>query len=181
MAALLRDRTIPFVVIGAAAMAVHGVSRSTRDLDLLALAPECLDAATWAPLRAAGVEVRIRRGDADDPLAGAVRFTASGERPLDIVVGKRPWQEAVLARHGDAEIEGVRVPVASSAGLILLKLYAGGPQDAWDVAQLLEGPGRAPLIAEVEASLDALPESARRLWLQILGTDRHPDRERLDH
>ena len=95
---------MPFAVVGAAAMAVHGVSRSTRDLDLLALAPECLDAATWEPLRASAIAARIRRGDADDPLAGVVRFTASGEHPLDLVVGKSRWQETVLARSRDAEI-----------------------------------------------------------------------------
>jgi hypothetical protein len=37
-------------VVGAAAMAVHGISRAPRDIDLLALDPACLSAATWASL-----------------------------------------------------------------------------------------------------------------------------------
>jgi hypothetical protein len=32
---LLRQRRIPFALVGAAAMAVRGVSRSTRDVNLL--------------------------------------------------------------------------------------------------------------------------------------------------
>ena len=46
-------------------MAVRGVSRSTRDVDLLVVDPECLSPATWESLRLEGVAVSIRRGDAD--------------------------------------------------------------------------------------------------------------------
>lgn len=165
---MLRDRGVPFAVIGAAAMAVHGVSRSTRDLDLLARAPQCLEPATWEPLRRAGVEVRVQRGEADDPLAGVVRLALPGEYPVDLVVGKSRWQDAVLAGAREADLEGARVPVAARSGLILLKLYAGGPQDAWDIAELLAGPDRAALIAEVEPGLDALPTRCRALWGRIL-------------
>jgi len=35
------------------------------------------------------------------------------------------------------------VLVATAADFGLLKLYASGTQDAWDVEQLLAGPGRA--------------------------------------
>ena len=79
-------------MIGAAAMVVQGVSRSTRDLDLFPLARECLEAAFWNALRATSVEARVRKGDADDPLAGVVRVTAGGEHPLDVVVGRSSWQ-----------------------------------------------------------------------------------------
>jgi hypothetical protein len=114
--------------------------------------------------------VSIRRGGVDDPLAGVVRFTAPGEHPLDLVVGRSRWQEGVLARAHDALLEGVRVPVAAPADLILLKLYAGGPQDAWDIVQLLAGADRAALVADVEAALDALPAGCATLWKSILGS-----------
>ncbi len=154
-------------MIGAAAMAVHGVSRSTRDVDLFTLAQECLEAAFWTPLRATSVEARVRKGDADDPLAGVVRITAGGEHPLDLVVGKSPWQAAVTAGAREALIEDVRVPVASPVNLILLKLYAGGPQDAWDIQQLLEGPDGAALTAQVDAAVTALAPESRRLWARV--------------
>jgi hypothetical protein len=163
----LAERQIPFAVIGAAALAVHGVSRATRDLDLLTLAPECLDSATWEFLEADGVTVRVRRGDADDPLAGVVRFTAPGEGPVDLVVGKNPWQAAILSRVRRARVAGVDLPVARASDIVLLKLYAGGPQDAWDVEQLLGTGGRAALIAEVEAAIAMLPAESRELWNRI--------------
>jgi hypothetical protein len=46
---------VPFAVVGAAALAVHGVSRATRDVDVLVIDPTCLSAATWAPLQQPGV------------------------------------------------------------------------------------------------------------------------------
>ena len=159
-------------MIGAAAMAVHGVSRSTRDVDVFTLAQECLEAAFWTPLRAPSLEARVRKGDADDPLAGVVRLTAGGEHPLDVVVGKSPWQAAVTAGASEALIEDVRVPVASPVDLILLKLYAAGPQDAWDIQQLLAGPDGTALTAQVDAAVTALPPEGRSLWTRIRGAER---------
>jgi hypothetical protein len=63
---------------------------------------------------------------------------------------------------------GVEIPALRGSDLILLKLFAGGPQDAWDIQQLLAGPERAPLIAEVERDLQDLPGHASRLWRRIL-------------
>ena len=154
-------------MIGAVAMAVHGVSRSTRDLDLFTTARECLVDAAWDDLRAAGIEARVRPGDSDDPLAGVVRFTREGEHPIDLVVGKSAWQAGVAANARDAQIEGVAVPVASRVELILLKLYAGGSQDAWDIEQLLAGPEREGLMTGVEAGLGALPSRCRELWIRM--------------
>ena len=57
---------IPSALIGAAALAVHGVSRSTFDQDLLVMDERVLDTQTWDTLHG-GASVDIRRGDADDP------------------------------------------------------------------------------------------------------------------
>ena len=65
------------------------------------------------------------------------------------------------------EVEGVPVPVASRPDLILLKLYAGGPQDAWDIEQLLACEERSAVIREVERHLEALPEECRALWARL--------------
>ena len=59
-------------------------------------------------------------------------------------------------------------PVARAADLILLKLYAGGPQDVWDIDQLLDVDGT--LAAEVEAGLRWLPAECASLWRSILET-----------
>ena len=166
---LWRARRTPFALIGAAAMAVHGVSRSTRDLDVLVASTECLAASYWEPLLASGATVDIRRGDEDDPLAGVVRLGLGGEPPLDVVVGKSAWQAGILQRAQETSLEGVSVPVVRRVDLILLKLFAGGPQDAWDIEQLLDVPERAALAREVQGRLDALPEDSRQLWARIAG------------
>lgn len=138
-------------------MAVHGVSRATRDLDLLVISPECLVPATWAALEHDGLGVSIRRGDADDPLAGAVRVTAAGDAPIHVVVGRAAWLDDAISRATGRTIEGVAAPVVAADDLILLRLYAGGPQDAWDVEQLLASGDRSMLVAAVEAALPMLP------------------------
>jgi hypothetical protein len=166
--ARLRERDMPHALIGASAMAHHGVSRATLDVDLLTVGRECLQPSTWRNLGLAGVEIDPRRGDADDPLAGVVRFRASGERPVDLIVAKRAWQRRAIERAAPTSFEGEQVPVVQAADLVLLKLYAGGPQDAWDVHQLLdaaEDPNRLRLA--IEAGLDDLPRESRDLWVRI--------------
>jgi len=159
-----------FALIGAAAMAVHGVSRSTRDLDVLVTDVACLTSGFWDRAKLPDVEIAIHPGDADDPLAGAVRLRSrEGGGPLDVVVGRGGWLSAVLQRAADSDVDGVRVPVATRPDLILLKLYAGGPQDAWDIEQLLAGPGSHAVVVDVERELAVLPPAARQLWRRIRG------------
>ena len=157
-----------YAVIGAAAMAAHGVGRSTRAVDLLTLSTVGLDEAWRTPLSEAGVRVSVARGDADDPLAGVVRFEQDGERPVDLVVGRYQWQRRVLERAQPAAVGATSLPTAQERDLVLLKLYAGGSQDGWDIEQLLAGPNRDALIAAVAADIDDLPPRCRRLWKRIL-------------
>jgi len=108
---------------------VHGIARSTFDLDLLTTDVAALEPATWAPLLAdARVTVVSRRGDSDDPLAGVARLGAVGERDIDVVVGRWAWQAEAIGRAGAVVAAGVRLPVVGRADLVLLKLYAGGSQ-----------------------------------------------------
>ena len=157
---------IPWAVIGAAALAVHGISRSTLDLDLLVTDARALDRTVWADLEATAA-VDVRRGDADDPLAGVIRFEGPGERTVDLVVGRSPWQRDIIARSETIEGGALPLRVARPADLVLLKLYAGGSQDRWDIEQLLAGEGRQVLMAEVGPQIDLLPDRCRDLWIRI--------------
>lgn len=168
VAAILDGAGARYAVIGAAAMAVHGVGRSTRDIDLLTLSAEWIDAARWARLSDAGVKVSVARGHADDPLAGVLRFDQAGERPVDLVVGRYRWQQRLLERAEPAVYGGARLPTALARDLVLLKLFAGGSQDAWDIEQLLAGPDGDTLIADVTGDIEDLPAPCRALWRRIL-------------
>ncbi|HET7042001.1 MAG TPA: hypothetical protein VFI13_08270, partial [Gemmatimonadales bacterium] len=85
---VLKARGIPHVLVGASALTIHGVNRSTIDLDLFTVARACLDPRMWEGLAAEGIAVEVRKGDPDDPLAGVVRLKAAPELPLDVVIGK---------------------------------------------------------------------------------------------
>jgi hypothetical protein len=166
--AALEEEGIPHALIRAAALAAHGVARSTIDLDLLVTERACLEERTWRRLRDERVSVEIRVGDADDPLAGVVRFRRGRARPVDVVVGRAGWQQEIVARSRPVRLAGADVPVVLAADLILLKLYAGGSQDRWDIEQLLGGEGRGELITAVERTLAELPLRCRKLWNEIV-------------
>ena len=63
--AYLAGQDVRYAVIGAAALAVRGVARSTHDVDVLVVDRRVLDAAWWEALRAdhSELEIDVRRGD----------------------------------------------------------------------------------------------------------------------
>jgi hypothetical protein len=158
---LLRERGVPHAIIGAAALAAAGVARSTYDIDLLTTDPQVLDAQFWAHLRQAGVSVDARRGDSEDPLAGVVRLARDADRPVDLIVGRDAWQDRAIAR---ALPLAAGPPVVQARDLVLLKLYAGGAQDVWDIRALLDRPDRDTLVRDVTADLAEMPPHMRELW-----------------
>jgi hypothetical protein len=153
--AALDRHGIPYALIGAAALASYGVARSTFDIDLLTTDRRVLDAALWA-----GLTADIRRGDADDPLAGVVRVAEDADRPVDVIVGRHAWQTRSVTR---AVKTGGGPPVVQARDLVLLKLYAGGGQDLWDIGELLKQ-STHDLAGEVETDLAELPGELRRRW-----------------
>jgi hypothetical protein len=164
----LHSHDIRWALIGASALAVHGVSRSTLDEDLLVTDPRVLDRNVWSGLPAS-IAVDIRRGDSDDPLAGVVRVSGAGARDVDIVVGRDRWQAQIVERARLIPTPDGEIPVVEAADLILLKLYAGGPQDLWDIAQLRLANHPAPLDRVVESRLDLLPAGCRQTWTAVIG------------
>jgi hypothetical protein len=161
----LDDAGVPHALIGAAALAAHGVARSTFDLDILVVDQRCLDDAFWADVRSRRFAVDVRRGDSDDPLAGVVRIEQAGDRPVDVVVGRHVWQQRAIQRSV-AQHEAPAVLLASD--LVLLKLYAGGTQDMWDIDQMLSLPDAEQLVDAVQADVGDLPSDARRRWNEII-------------
>lgn len=163
----LEAQGVPHCLIGAAALAMHGVTRSTRDLDLLVGDPKALKRGMWAELEGTGVSVDARRGDSEDPLAGVVRLEAEDDRPIDLIVGRAAWQRAVVERARPVQLGALEIPVAEAPDIVLLKLYAGGPQDLWDIQQLLDTPAGSEIAAEAEIRLADLPAETRRTWDRI--------------
>ena len=131
---------IDYALIGAAAMAVHGVSRATADVDFFTVDTKVLDKKLWNALESQGANLRLLKGNSDDPLAGNVRLSVGDEEIVDVVVGRHAWQREIIDSSERLSIGEVTVRVARPAGLVLLKLYAGGPKDAWDVPLTVREP-----------------------------------------
>lgn len=165
---VLDQAGIAHALIGGLAVVARGVLRSTKDVDLLA-DDRCLDDALWAPMRAAGYDVDVRRGDADDPLSGVVRIKRGAARSVDIVVPRSAWELDMIRRADPVVVEGVTLPCVTRADLVLLKLKAGGMRDRWDVGELLAIHG-AELVDEVDARVEeVLDARAQALWQVLRG------------
>ena len=165
---ILRDRGIAHGLIGGAAMAAHGVVRATLDTDLLVVEAEVLQQDLWSGIGAdASIDIRI--GDSDDPLVGLVRIRTS-EETVDLVVGRGAWQRAILTRTVTVEVGGEEVPIVQLADLVVLKLYAGGPQDLLDIDLLLEGVDES-VAKDVESRVADAPRSAQRQWAARIRRD----------
>jgi hypothetical protein len=164
---LLERERVPHALIGAAAMAVRGVSRSTADVDLLSVDAGILRREAWAAFEKRGLLLRVLKGDSEDPLAGSVRL-GEGNEIVDVVVGRHTWQREIIEAAEHLSLGDLSVPVARPAGLVLLKLHAGGPKDAWDIRALLEVSDDAAAVqAEVERTIPRLPADARLLWARL--------------
>ena len=98
--AVLEANGIDHTLIGAAAMAVHGVSRATADVDFFTVDDKVLQAKLWNELEGRGASLRLLKGDFEDPLAGSVRLTLARNRTVDVVVGRYAWQKTISTGHG---------------------------------------------------------------------------------
>lgn len=162
---ILDDLGVQYAVIGAVALAARGVVRSTLDFDLFTTDIRVLQDRVWTELS----DVDVRKGDFDDPLAGVVRIGPKSEQ-IDIVVGRRKWEQRVIERAQPADIQGTTLRVPLTSDLILLKLAAGGPIDQQDVLRLLAFGRRDQLIAEVDGKISDLPGDAQQLWSRLIAS-----------
>lgn len=165
VAAHLERFGIPHALIGAVALAFHGISRSTLDQDVLVTDPQVLDERFWKAFASTALVDR-RRGDSSDPLAGVVRIECGDDRGVDLIVGRSLWQTNIISR-AEQMLDASGPRVARAADLVLLKLYAGGSQDRWDIEQLLASDESGGLIVEVEQRLPDLPARCAALWSRL--------------
>ncbi len=159
-----------YALVGAGAMAAHGVARSTFDVDLLTTDGRVLADEFWQSFATdEAIRVDVRVAPADDPLAGMVRMSAEDNVTVDVVVGHSGWQNGVIGRARPMTIQGLTLPVVTIGDLIVLKLYAGGAQDAWDIEQLLRAGDEDAIRSAVDPVVAHLPLDARALWERLGG------------
>ncbi len=134
----LEDEGLDYALCGGVALAVHGIPRATKDIDILvppsavervrAVARSCGFKFDALPMtfRSSGISVR--------------RFAKLIEgQPLmlDVLVADSVLQE-VWERRERVEWQEGRLSVVSVDGLVTMKLAAARPQDLADVERLRE-------------------------------------------
>jgi hypothetical protein len=142
-------------LFGAQAVLLHGAPRTTQDIDVTVLT----EAPTATLLRALRAERIIPRFD-DEAFIAQTRVVPCEHRPsgwkVDVVLGGPGLEELIASQAIVRKLGGVSVPLLRLEHLLVLKVFAGRPQDLADVSALLSLPGKSVDFAEVRGLLLAL-------------------------
>jgi len=124
------------MLVGAYAVAAHGLPRATGDIDLWIKCSSANADRVWAALTRFGAPLlRISKEDFLKP--GAVVQVGVTPRRIDILTQITALDYATAEpRRVMVEIEGMNIPVISLSDLIQNKIAVGRPQDQADVARL---------------------------------------------
>jgi hypothetical protein len=134
---ILNRARVRYLLIGGYASVVHGIPRTTVDVDLaLDPDPENVGRATRS-LRRLGLEPET---DRVDEILGHGGVTARNDRAVDLLTSlpggirfTQLWPRKAIVRF-----RGVRIPVVSRRDQIRLLRAAGRPQDLEDARALEE-------------------------------------------
>ncbi len=139
----LQEAGVRFLIVGAHALAVHGVPRATGDLDIFVArdadnAERLIRALTrfGAPLASHGAT------RSDFERAGTVYQLGLPPRRIDLLTSISGVEFDEAERSAlVTEIEGIRLPVLGRRHLVANKLAAGRPKDLADAELLASGDG----------------------------------------
>jgi hypothetical protein len=142
MLSALSENSVEYLLVGAYALAVHGVPRATGDLDIwIRPTPDNARRVRLALAQFGAPRAGLTEGDLTTP--GTVFQIGIAPNRIDILtsIDGVTFEDAWPARRV-VGVEGVDVSVLSRPHLIRNKKATGRPQDLADVARLEEGEGR---------------------------------------
>ena len=138
--AALNDAEVEFLIVGGYALAVHGVPRFTKDLDVWVRANEANARKVWKALDAFGAPFGdLKVEDLSSP--GIIFQMGVPPNRIDIITGidgigfEEAWGRRLGSAYGDQP-----VMVIGFDDLIRNKQATGRPQDAWDAENLRNRP-----------------------------------------
>lgn len=129
---------VDFVIVGAYALALHGVPRSTGDLDILVRPTEQNAERVWRALAAFGAPVETAGvTSADFATPGVVYQVGQPPRRIDILteISGVTFEEAWASRES-VSLEDRTIPFIGRAEFIRNKEATGRPKDLADVSRL---------------------------------------------
>lgn len=131
----LSKAEVRHAVIGAVALAVGGVLRMTRNMNVVVLIEDAFDAID--ALEEAGFRsvTPVRRSE--EPEAMYVLELRKGGGKVDVLVAAAEPESTVVAEAPTAEVFGVQAPVAALEHLALMYLYSNQPKHLGDFARIV--------------------------------------------
>jgi predicted nucleotidyltransferase len=138
----LRDRQIPFMLIGGQAVLLHGLPRLTEDIDVTLGVDASALPSLLSVCRSLSLSVlpEDAEGFVRETFVLPVRHGESGIR-VDFIFSTTPYEQQAIARAETVVLAGVPVPFASAEDLLIHKLFAGRPRDLDDAAGVVRRKG----------------------------------------
>jgi len=132
------EEKVEFMLVGAYAVAAHGLPRATGDIDLWVKCSEKNAERVWAAIMNFGAPL-ANISKQDFTTRGNVVQIGVTPRRIDILtqITGVEYEEAEQ-QSITIEIEGIAIPVIGLAHLVQNKSAVGRPQDKADVARLQE-------------------------------------------
>jgi hypothetical protein len=130
------EEKVEFLLVGAYALAVHGIPRATGDMDVWIRCTEDNARRAWKALLRFGAPLQdLKESDLITPgvvfQIGVVPSRIDVLTSIDGVEFADAWDARI-----ETEVEGVKIRVIGRAHLIVNKQTVGRPQDLADVARL---------------------------------------------
>jgi hypothetical protein len=136
MLSLFNEEKVDYLVVGAYAVAYHGLPRATGDIDLWVRPSDENAQRVWCALAKFGAPLlNLSVDDLKQP--GTVFQIGIAPQRIDILtsIAGVEFDEAEAERQ-EVEIEGLIIPILGRRHLIRNKKVVGRPQDRADVARL---------------------------------------------
>ncbi len=133
------DQQVEFMVVGAYALAAHGLPRATGDIDLWIRCSEDNAPRVWRAIADFGAPLSgLTLDDLKTP--GTVFQIGLPPRRIDILtaIDGVGFEDAWPERF-EVELEGLKIPIIGRDHLLQNKKAAGRPKDKADVAWLESG------------------------------------------
>lgn len=129
---------VRFLVVGAHALAAHGIPRATQDLDVWIDATPVNAARVWRALVEFGAPLEdLHISDSDFSRPDVVVQVGMPPSRVDVLTGLTGVRfDDAWSTRADGTVEGVRVPVLGRDALIQNKRAAGRHKDLGDVEAL---------------------------------------------
>jgi len=131
---VLNAHGIDYAVIGALAVAVHGVVRASVDADAVVAAAVPQLRELRNKLMAGHLSVELRTGGVDDPVGAMMIVTDRHANRVDLLAGIQGLDGGVYDRSISLRPSGMptALKIVGREDLIAMKIAAGSPKDLMD-------------------------------------------------